>query len=144
MDAQINGNISLNIPSISDNGQLTLPATLTLNQLSAMDYLLNGTVTLTQVSAEIYDVNFNITTNEGPVSGILRAQLDVSNPDQILLSTPSGPLTVGTATLVVNQVTVDISEASTCTDLPVSGNIVVTEGAETATINFSNCNYTVN
>jgi hypothetical protein len=51
---------------------------------------------------------------------------------------------VETAALVVNQVILDTSENSTCTDLPVSGNIVVTKGAETATITFSNCAYTVN
>jgi hypothetical protein len=144
LDAQVNGGIALNIPGISGEGQLLQPVTITLNQFSTLDYQMNGTVTMTQVSAEMFDINFNVTTNQGPVSGILRTQMDVSNPDQIILSTPSGPLSVEDATLVVNQVTMDTGENSTCTDLPVSGNIVVTKGAETGTITFNNCAYTVN
>jgi hypothetical protein len=144
LDAQVNGSIAMNVPGISGEGQLLQPITITMNQFSTLDYQMNGTVTMTQVSADRFDVNFNVTTNQGPVSGVLRVQADVSNPDQVILSTPSGPMTVETAALVVNQVILDTSENSTCTDLPVSGNIVVTKGAETATITFSNCAYTVN
>jgi hypothetical protein len=144
LDAQVNGGITLNIPGISGEGQLLQPVTITLNQFSTLDYQMNGTVTMTQVSADAFDINFNVTTNQGPVSGILRAQMDVANPDQIILSTPSGPLSVEDATLVVNQVIMDTGENSPCSDLPVSGNIVVTKGAETGTITFSNCAYTVN
>lgn len=142
MGSQANGGIALNIPAISGEGQLLQPVTITLNQFSAQDYQMNGTVTMTQVSAEVFDVNFNITTNQGPVTGILRAQVNPANMDQMILTTPSGPLTVETATLTFNQVVLD--STSECEDLPSSGNILVTRGAETATINFSNCAYTVN
>ena len=141
----LNGGIAVNIPALSAEMQLLQPATLTLTQFSTLDYQMNGTVTMTQLAPDTFDTNFNITTNQGPVSGVLQAQVNIANPDQIILSTPSGgPLSVETATLVINQVTMDISEDSTCTDLPVSGNIVVTKGVETSTINFSNCTYTVN
>lgn len=144
MGELLNGGIAINIPALSAEMQLLQPATLTLTQFSTLDYQMNGTVTMTQLAPDTFDTNFNITTNQGPVSGVLRAQVNIANPDQIILSTPSGPLNVETATLVINQVTMDISEDSTCTDLPVSGNIVVTRGVETSTINFSNCIYTVN
>ncbi len=144
MGELINGGIGINIPALSGEGRLLQPAVYTLNQFSAMGYQLNGTMTMTEPSAGMYDVDFNITTNQGPVTGRLLAQMDMQNLDLVTLSTPQGPMTVGTAIVTVNQVIIDSSEDSTCTDLPVSGNIVVTEGGETATITFSNCAYTVN
>lgn len=144
MEELLNGGIALNVPAISGEGQLLQPATLTLNQFSTTEYQLNGIVTVTQTAADIFDIDFNITTNQGEVTGRLRAQGDVQNPDLITLTTPQGPLTVGTAQVTVNQVIIDSSEDTTCTEWPVSGNIVVTEGGETATITFNNCAYTVN
>jgi hypothetical protein len=143
MGIQTNGGITLNIPAISGEGQLLQPVTLTLNQFSTQDYLLNGTVNVAQISAETYDITFNVTTSQGPVTGVLRAQMNPVNMDQTILSTPSGGLTVGTASLVFNQVVMD---SYLCADegLPASGNIVVTRGQETATISFNNCGYTVN
>ncbi len=143
LDTRINGEITLNIPGISGDGQLTQPVTITLNQLSTLDYEMNGTVAISQISSESFNVNFNVTTDQGPVSGNLRAQMNPANMDQTILSTPSGALTVGTASLIFNQVVMD---SNTCVDegLPASGNIVVNRGTETATIAFSNCAYTVN
>lgn len=143
LDTRINGEITLNIPGISSDGQLTQPVTITLNQLSTLDYEMNGTVAISQISSESFNVNFNVTTDQGPVSGNLRAQMNPANMDQTILSTPSGALTVGTASLIFNQVVMD---SNTCVDegLPASGNIDVTRGTETATITFSNCAYTVN
>ncbi len=141
LDFQLNGGIALNIPAISsDTWQLLQPVTLTLNQLATLNYLMNGTVTMTQSAPDIFDAVFNITTNQGPVAGILRFQADVLNPDMTIISTPSGPMTVENASLTINNV---IMNPDFCSELPISGNIVITKGAETNTINFNNCEYTV-
>jgi hypothetical protein len=141
---QANGGIDLNIPAISGEGQLLQPATLTFNGFSTMDYQMTGPVTMSQVNADTYDINLNVTTNKGPVSGILRVQTafdDPDQPDRATITTPSGPLTIEDATVAVNNVYID---SDLCDELPVSGNIVVTKGAETSTITFSSCAYTIN
>ncbi len=141
LDARINGGIAMNIPGISSEGQLLQPVTITLNQLSTLDYQMNGTVTMTQMSSEVFDINFNLTTNQGPVTGLLRAGMNPADFGQATLSTPSGPMTIGDASVTINQV---VTDQALCEDLPASGDIVITKGAETATVTFSNCTYTVN
>jgi hypothetical protein len=148
MGALINGNIALSIPTVNDSGQWTQPATLTLNRVTAMNYEMTGTVTMTQmpqISEETFDLNVNVNTNEGPVTGILRAQIQ-TDPEGMemmptILSTPSGPMTVGDASVSISQVVMD---PEVCDDLPASGNILITRGVESATISFSPCDYSVN
>jgi hypothetical protein len=143
MGAQANGGIALSIPAISGEGVLVQPVTLTLTQFSTIDYLANGTVTISQVTANTYDINLNVTTNQGPLSGILRVQTAFDDLDQGDRATISslGSLTIEDATVTVNDVYID---SDVCDGLPVSGSIVVTRGSETSTITFGNCTYTIN
>jgi len=141
LGTQINGSIAMNIPEISGEGQLLQPVTITLNQISILEYLLNGTVTITQISPEIFDASFNIISNQGPVTGVLRVGMNPADFGQVTLSTLSTPMIIGEASVTINQV---VADQTLCEDLPVSGDVVITKNAETATISFNNCGYTVN
>lgn len=139
-DAVINGGIAMNIPAISREGQLLQPVTITLNQLTAMDYQLDGTAAMTLVSSEILDIDFNVTTNQGPLTGLLRVEMNPDAFGESTLSTPSGPMTIDDASVIFNQV---VTDPSLCEDLPAAGDIEITRGTETATITFSGCAYTI-
>ena len=138
LDSQLNGGLSLTM-AISQDLTLSQPVVLTLNQLTTQDAQMSGTVTVTPVNADIYDIVMNLTTSEGTIAGTLR--LAGLTGDQIILSTPGAPLTAGEYTLDVNNVIID---QTVCPESAASGNIVITGAAETSTLTFNNCTYTIN
>lgn len=137
LDSTINGGVSINVPAINLTTGEFQTMTLTFNQLTTQDFQISGTVVLTD-NGNGYDAVFNLTTNEGPVTGTMR--IDTSNPDQTVLSTPS-TMTMGGYTVDINNV---ILAPETCTDYPIGGNIVIAGATETRTITFNNnCTYSV-
>lgn len=140
LDFQINGGISISAPSMTAEGQLNQPVTITIQNLTTSDFQISGTATFTQVSSTVYDANLNLSTNEGTVTGNVR--MDTTDPDKAIISTPSSPISVGDYTVDFNTVAF---ESEVCEGSPSSGNIVITENSETKTITFSaSCDYAVN
>ncbi len=143
LDFQVNGGITISAPSVvaGDDGQMVLnqPVTITFQNLTTIDYQVSGTATLTQNNSA-YDMVLNLTTNQGNVTGKVR--LDMSNPDRMLITTPSGPLQIEEYTVSFNNVAFE--PEGNCPDTPTSGNIVITGNSETKTITFSPCDYAVN
>ena len=138
LDAQINGGVSVNIPSITTEGQVSQPIVMTFNQLTTQEYQISGTATLTQTSTTVYDTLLNLNTNQGTIAGTVRLSMD---GEKSIISTPTGSLQAGEYNLNINNVTMD---PAICSEAPASGNIVVTKNSETSTISFNNCTHTVN
>ncbi len=139
LDYQINGGLTLTLTSISGEGQLLEPAVITFNQLTTRDFNLSGTVELTQIP-DGFDALLDLDTHEGPVNGLVR--ITMNQQDQDVISTP-GTMTAGAYTVDINDV---IMDADICpSEMPVSGNIVISGAGETKTLVFnSNCTYTIN
>lgn len=141
LDSQVNGGMSMTIPSISVTGQdaqLSQPVTITFNQLTTQDYTISGTVTVTSSGSNAYDALFNLTTSEGTIAGTVRMAI---TGDQTVFSTPSGALTAGEYTLDINDVTLD---TTVCPETPYDGTIEVRKGSELSTVVYNNCAYTIN
>jgi len=139
LDSKVNGNVIVSIPSISDDFQMIEPVTITFNQLTTQEFQVSGTVTMTAIS-EGFNALFDLDTNEGKVTGTVH--LDNTNQDQTVISTLTDTIKVGEYAISINDV---IMAPETCSEMPVSGNIIVTGASETKSIVFSdNCTYTIN
>jgi hypothetical protein len=138
LDFSVNGGAGLNMVAGSDL-TVSQPITLTLNQLTTQDEQISGTVTLTPYGTDAYDALLNLTTTQGNVAGTVR--LAYADETQITVSTPGSSLMVGEYSVDINDAVMD---STLCSETPISGNIVVSGNAETKTITFSNCTYTVN
>ncbi|MDY0223532.1 MAG: hypothetical protein RBR67_20600 [Desulfobacterium sp.] len=139
LDSQINGTASLSM-KLNEEGDITQPIILTLNQLASPDFQVSGTVTMSPVGMDTYDVLFNLDTDKGKVEGTVRMAGITGDGDEVVLTTPFGPLSAGGINLNINSVTMN---SELCPETPSGGSILFTRGAETSTMTFSNCTYTL-
>ncbi len=141
LDHQINGGVVVST-AVSGDFQLLEPVVMAFNDLTTTDFNLSGTVTLSQI-AEGFDALLDLNTHEGPVSGIIRVTTsEMNQQDQDVISTPE-TITAGDYTVDINDV---IMDADICpSEMPISGNIIISGAGETKTLVFnSNCTYTIN
>jgi hypothetical protein len=139
LDSQINGGVSISIPSMNIQAGTFSSMTISFNQFTTQDFLLSGgTVKLTP-RGDIYDALFNLNTNYGLFSGTVT--INNSNADKPVISTTPGNFKAGQYILDIYNVILD---STICSELPVSGKIVIKGSSETKTIMFNNCTYTVN
>lgn len=138
LDYQINGGLTLTLPSISGEGQLLEPVNITFTELTTKDFNLSGTVDLTE-TADGFDAMLNLNTHEGPVNGLLR--LAQNQQEQQVISTPN-TMMAGAYTVDINEVIIDSNICSS--EIPFGGNIVISGADETKTLFFNNCSYTIN
>ncbi|WP_289022636.1 DUF4214 domain-containing protein [Desulfobacter postgatei] len=135
VDVSMNGRMEISMP-FSDSSEQ--PIILTLTNFETSDMQASGTIIVRPVSSDIYDMDLDLTTHEGDVEGT--ARIDSTTSPQTIISTPSGPVTVGEYSVTFNNV---IMNDEVCTETAASGNIVITGDSETKTITFNNCAYTV-
>ncbi len=139
------------------NGAANLSATLSMGQGSpkpgsilvqfdgfgTLDEQVSGSVTLTPKSETIYEVNADLTTSKGPIAGIVT--MEQMADDSVKITTPSGPFHIEDLDMTITSPLILDGTQTSCEGcIPAQeGEITITDGQETVTVQFNGCDYSI-
>lgn len=126
------GAMHLAIPSLSIEEGTFSPITVTFEGLTAAGHSISsGTIIMSPSGSDSYLLDIDIETDLGAADGDV---LLTNNPDDSYTVSTQDTMSFGAYQVDINSVLID---SAVCTEYPLSGNIVISDGGETHTLTFT-------